>query len=178
MANATPASNRADHFLGRKISPLTRRRLDNFRANKRGFWSLWIFLALFGLSLVAEVIANDKPILVYFDGAFFTPAFTAYPETAFGGEFETGAGEAEAVQARLGLLVGHAIGAGFQCLFGKDGCAVEIDFQIDGRARDPGFGIEKPPRLLANLQPNQGKAEMEGLRLFDGEERDFQVQIA
>ncbi len=89
MANATPASNRADYFLGRKISPLTRRRLDNFRANKRGFWSLWIFLALFGLSLVAEVIANDKPILVYFDGAFFTPAFTAYPETAFGGEFAT-----------------------------------------------------------------------------------------
>ena len=89
MTDAAPASPPVDHFLGVKVSPLNRRRLSNFRANKRGFWSLWIFLALFGVSLVAEVIANDKPILVSFDGAFYTPAFTAYAETEFGGEFET-----------------------------------------------------------------------------------------
>ena len=58
---------------GRRLSPLTRRRLQNFRANRRGFWSLWIFLALFGVSLVAEVIANDRPLVVRFDGAFYFP---------------------------------------------------------------------------------------------------------
>jgi microcin C transport system permease protein len=72
-----------------KISPLNRRRLHNFRANRRGYWSLWIFLALFGLSLFAEVIANDRPVLVYFDGSFYIPVVRDYPESAFGGPFET-----------------------------------------------------------------------------------------
>ena len=72
-----------------RISPLNRRRLANFRANRRGFWSLWIFLTLFVLSLFAEFIANERPILVRYDGAFYMPVFHSYPETAFGGEFET-----------------------------------------------------------------------------------------
>src|SRR5262249_22572149 len=76
-------------FLGRRITPLTRRRLDNFRANKRGFWSLWIFLVLFGASLGAELIANDRPILIRYDGAYYVPALHSYPETAFGGFFPT-----------------------------------------------------------------------------------------
>jgi microcin C transport system permease protein len=76
-------------FLGRKISPLTRRRLDNFRANRRGFWSLWVFLVLFGLSLFAELLANDRPILVRYDGALYVPIFRNYPETTFGGVFPT-----------------------------------------------------------------------------------------
>jgi microcin C transport system permease protein len=71
------------------MSPLNRRRIANFRANKRGFWSLWIFLLLFGLSLGAELIANDKPILVRYDGSFHVPVFKSYPETAFGGDFNT-----------------------------------------------------------------------------------------
>ena len=71
------------------LSELNRRRLANFRANRRGFWSLWIFLALFGLSLASELVANDNPILVRYDGAFFVPFAKNYPETAFGGEFET-----------------------------------------------------------------------------------------
>jgi microcin C transport system permease protein len=71
------------------LSPLTRRRLRQFRANRRGFWSLWIFLVLFGLSLVAELIANDRPLLVRYDGRFYFPAVIAYPETTFGGEFPT-----------------------------------------------------------------------------------------
>jgi microcin C transport system permease protein len=74
---------------GPALSPITRRRLENFRANKRGFWSLWIFLVLFILSLFAELIANDKPLLVGFDGAVLSPVVFAYPETYFGGEFET-----------------------------------------------------------------------------------------
>ncbi len=78
-----------DRFLGLAITPLTRRRLANFRANKRGFWSLWIFLALFFLSLFAELIANDKPILLRFEGEYYTPILKAYPETDFGGFLET-----------------------------------------------------------------------------------------
>lgn len=78
-----------DRFLGVRVSPLTRRRLHNFRANARGFWSLWIFLILFVISLLAEFVANDKPILVLYDGGLYMPIFTAYPETAFGGTFPT-----------------------------------------------------------------------------------------
>jgi len=72
-----------------RVTPLTRRRLRNFRANARGYWSLWIFLALFGLSLGAELLANDRPIVVRYDGRFYFPFAVAYPETTFGGEFPT-----------------------------------------------------------------------------------------
>jgi microcin C transport system permease protein len=72
-----------------RISPLTKRRVANFRANRRGFFSLWIFLALFGLSLFAEFIANERPVLIRYDGAFYMPIFKSYAETTFGGEFET-----------------------------------------------------------------------------------------
>jgi microcin C transport system permease protein len=78
-----------DRFLGKRISALTRRRLDNFKANRRGFWSLWLFLALFFISMFAEVIANDRPLLVRYDGHFYVPVLVAYPETTFGGFFET-----------------------------------------------------------------------------------------
>jgi len=72
-----------------RLSPLTKRRIANFRANKRGYWSLWIFLAIFGVTLFAEIIANDHPLAVKFDGAYYFPVFKTYPETAFGGAFET-----------------------------------------------------------------------------------------
>ncbi|MBF0332617.1 MAG: ABC transporter permease [Alphaproteobacteria bacterium] len=72
-----------------RITPLTERRLKNFRANRRGFWSLWIFLAIFGASLCAELIANDRPLLVSYDGQLFFPVATNYPETTFGGDFPT-----------------------------------------------------------------------------------------
>ena len=78
-----------DRFLGIKISPLTRRRLRNFRANRRGYWSFWIFLTLFFISLFAEFIANDKPLLIRYDNAFYFPVLKEYPETQFGGTFET-----------------------------------------------------------------------------------------
>jgi microcin C transport system permease protein len=71
------------------LSPISRRRLHNFRANRRGFHSLWIFLVLFGLTLCAELVANDKPLLVVYDGTLHFPFLRAYPETTFGGEFET-----------------------------------------------------------------------------------------
>lgn len=71
------------------LTPLTKRRLSQFRANKRGFYSFWIFAALLLVCLFAEFIANDKPMLVKYDNAFYTPVFKSYPETAFGGDFET-----------------------------------------------------------------------------------------
>ena len=71
------------------LTPLTRRRLANFRKNKRGFWSLWIFGILFFVTLFAEVIANDKPLLLYFDGSFYSPVLIEYSEITFGGEFLT-----------------------------------------------------------------------------------------
>lgn len=73
------------------LSPVNQRRWEAFRAHRRGWWSLWIFLALFGFSLVAEFVANDKPLLVVFDGSLYVPVLVDYPETAFGGEFETAA---------------------------------------------------------------------------------------
>jgi microcin C transport system permease protein len=76
-------------FLGLHVTPLTRRRLANFTANRRGFWSLWLFLILFGLSLFAEFIANDKPLLVRYKGEWYFPVLAEYPETDFGGDFPT-----------------------------------------------------------------------------------------
>jgi microcin C transport system permease protein len=72
-----------------RISPLNRRRLQNFRANRRAFWSLWMFLALFITSLFAELVANDRPFLVKFQGDYMSPLFNDYPETRFGGDFLT-----------------------------------------------------------------------------------------
>jgi microcin C transport system permease protein len=69
----------------KNFSELTRRRLQNFRANRRGYWSLWIFLALLALTLPAEFVANDDPILVRYKDQFYFPVFNEYPESAFGG---------------------------------------------------------------------------------------------
>ncbi len=76
-------------FLGLAVSPITQRRIHNFKANRRGFWSLIVFSIVFVVALFAEFAANDKPIVVYFDGGVYMPIFKAYPETTFGGEFET-----------------------------------------------------------------------------------------
>ena len=73
------------------LTPINLRRWQNFKANGRGYWSLWIFLVLFVGSLGAEFIANDKPFFVSFEGRYYFPAVIDYPETAFGGDFETAA---------------------------------------------------------------------------------------
>jgi microcin C transport system permease protein len=71
------------------MSPLARRRWRNFRRNRRAFWSLILFSLLFGLTLFAEFLANDKPIVVSYRGELRMPIFKFYPETAFGGDFQT-----------------------------------------------------------------------------------------
>jgi microcin C transport system permease protein len=77
--------------IGIEFSPINIRRWRNFKANRRGYWSLWIFLALFIVTLFAEFIANDKPLYLRYDGKSFFPVFFNYPETTFGGDFETAA---------------------------------------------------------------------------------------
>jgi microcin C transport system permease protein len=76
-------------FLGMRVSPITRRRIDHFKNNRRAFWSMILFLVLFVFSLFADVIANNKPILVYYDGSFYVPIVQQVPETTYGGFFES-----------------------------------------------------------------------------------------
>jgi len=66
------------------VSPINRRRWENFKRNRRGYVSLWIFTILFIISLFAELIANDKPLYLNFDGRSYFPAFVTYPDTTFG----------------------------------------------------------------------------------------------
>jgi microcin C transport system permease protein len=75
--------------LTQRLSALNRRRWANFRANSRGYWSLVIIAILFVLCLFAEFIANDRPLLVGFKGGIYAPVLKDYPETTFGGIFET-----------------------------------------------------------------------------------------
>lgn len=70
-------------------NPVTQRQWDTFKRNRRGYWSMWLFALLFILSLGAELIANDKPLIVRFQGTWYFPVFVSYPETTFGGLFET-----------------------------------------------------------------------------------------
>jgi microcin C transport system permease protein len=76
-------------FLGFNVSRLAARRWESFKANRRAYWSLWIFTALFLFCLPAEFIANDKPLLVRYEGQNYFPIFRNYPETTFGGTFNS-----------------------------------------------------------------------------------------
>ena len=82
-------AEREDKILFWQVTPLNARRWNNFKANRRGYWALWIFVILFVLSLFAEFIANDKPLLIKYEDSFYYPVFQMYPETEFGGFFET-----------------------------------------------------------------------------------------
>jgi microcin C transport system permease protein len=84
---ASQGSTPVRRLFGRelRVSPINRRRWENFKANRRGYWSLWIFLGLFVFSLFAEVVANDKPLLVRYKGETLVPVLVDYPESKFGG---------------------------------------------------------------------------------------------
>ena len=73
------------------LSPLNARRWRNFKTNRRGYWSLWIFLVLFVLSLFAELIANDQPLFIHYDGKTYFPVLFTYPDTEFGDDLGTAA---------------------------------------------------------------------------------------
>ncbi|ATA24355.1 microcin ABC transporter permease [Brenneria goodwinii] len=72
-----------------RLSPINQARWARFKSNRRGYWSLWIFLVIFIITLFSELIANDKPLLVKYDDQFYTPFIVNYSETTFGGQFDT-----------------------------------------------------------------------------------------
>lgn len=69
--------------------PLRQRQWQAFKANRRGYYALWLFAILFTLCMFAELIANDKPLLVKYEEQYYAPVLKSYPETTFGGLFET-----------------------------------------------------------------------------------------
>ncbi|NIZ14150.1 ABC transporter permease [Phaeobacter sp. HF9A] len=112
------------------LSPLNKRRWNNFKRNRRALWSLWIFAVLFGLSLFADVLANDKPILVNYRGSYFTPIWNFYPETTFGGDFQT-----EAVYRDPEVQCLIASGGVEDCFYEPDEILSQIDagtYQAEG----------------------------------------------
>jgi len=72
-----------------KLSSLNRRRLSNFKSNKRGWYSFWFFTLLFIISIFADFIANEKPLLIKYNNQIYLPVIYQYPETTFSGDFET-----------------------------------------------------------------------------------------
>ncbi len=74
-----------------RLSPIAMRRWQTFKSNRRGWYSLWFFLIVFVVSLFAEFVANDKPLMVKYESGYYFPVFKEYPETQFGGDFDTAA---------------------------------------------------------------------------------------
>lgn len=68
-----------------RLTPLDRRRFNSFKANRRGYWSFWLFMTLFVMSLLSNILANDRPVLAFYKGELLFPAFVNYPEEKFGG---------------------------------------------------------------------------------------------
>jgi microcin C transport system permease protein len=113
------------------LSPLMRRRLASFRGSRRGYWSFWIFLALFVLSLGAELLANDRPLLVRYDGRLYAPVVRGYPETAFGGQLPTEAVYRDPDVQRLIEARGWMVWAPVPFRYDT------IDWELPGRAPGP-----------------------------------------
>jgi microcin C transport system permease protein len=86
METVAVKANKPAEYKRPFLSPLNQRRWQNFKANRRGYWSLWVFLTLFVLSLFAEFLANDRPILVWFKGSIHAPVIFDYPEELWLGE--------------------------------------------------------------------------------------------
>lgn len=127
-------------------SAIAKRRLENFRANRRAVWSLWIFGVLFFVCLFAELVANDKPLLVSFRGEIYAPAFRFYTEQDFGGEFET---EAEYPAPEVQCLIRTG---GLDACFDEPEALYEdaADGVIDGTKIDEGWLLWAPVRSSFN----------------------------
>jgi len=125
-----------------RLSPLNQRRWRNFRRNSRAFWSLIIFCVLFGLSLFAEFLANDKPLLVSYRGELRMPIFTFYPETAYGGDFRT---EAIYRDVEVECLI---VSGGLETCFDDPEAIIEDaqDGVVEGEVIEKGWMIWPPIR--------------------------------
>lgn len=161
-----------------RAGSLGERRWNNFRANRRAFWSLWIFLALFIVTLFAELVANDKPLLVSYRGALYTPAFKFYPETAFGGEFETEA-EYPAPEVRCLIVTG-----GLESCFDDPETLMEDarDGVVNGQEIIKGWIISAPVPYSFNtinydVQPAPGPPDGKHWLGTDDQTRDVLARI-
>ena len=123
-----------------RLSPLNQRRLRNFTSNRRAYWSLLIFSVLFGLSLFAEIIANDKPILVNYQGGYYMPIFRFYSETDFGGDFRA---EAPYKDVEVQCLI---VTGGLDVCFDDPEGVIEdaADGNVDGADIDKGWILWPP----------------------------------
>ena len=123
-----------------KLSPANQRRLVNFRGSSRGYWSFWIFAVLFGLSLLANFIANDRPLMVGYHGALYFPVVQDYPETTFGGDFETAAQFREPfIQDKVNLAGGWILWPA-------------IRYSWDTVLREPPSAFPTPPSWVLPLE--------------------------
>ncbi len=136
LGEAVPATRH-----GFSPSPLNKRRWQNFKANRRGYWSFWIFVVLFVASLFANFIANDKPLVVKYDGHFYWPVIFTYAETTFGGDFETAADYRDPyLQKQIAAKGGTMIWP-------------PIRYSYDSRNLDPPTAVpSKPTWLLTEAQ--------------------------
>ncbi len=120
-----------------RLSPLNQRRWRNFKRNRRAYWSLILFSILFLITLPAEFVANDKPLLVQYRGEYYTPVFRFYPETAFGGDFRT---EAPYGDPEVQCLI---ISGGLEdCFDDPDGIIADAqDGEVNGEAIEKGWAL-------------------------------------
>jgi microcin C transport system permease protein len=162
------------------LSPLNQRRWRNFTRNRRAFWSLWIFAMVFTLSLFAEFLANDKPIVVNYRGDYYMPIFNFYAETEFGGDFQT---EAAYRDPEVKCLI--ASGGLEDCFDDPDGILEAID---DGSFGDGlegfkrGWAIWPPiPYSYDTAVDRPGAAPLppngENLLGTDGTKRDVLARV-
>lgn len=137
------------------LSPLNQRRWTNFKRNKRAHWSLWIFAVLFGLSLFAEFLANEKPIVVQYQGEYYFPTFNFYPETAFGGDFRT-----EAIYGDVEVQCLIITGGMEDCFDDPDGFIDDAqDGVIDGTEIQKGWIVMPPiPYSYTTIVDKDGAA--------------------
>ena len=119
------------------LSPLGRRRWKNFKNNKRALYSLIIFTIVFTISIFAELIANDRPLLVKYNGGYFTPILKFYPETAFGGDLKT---EAVYRDIEVKCLI---VSGGVQDCWNNPYQIIDdtIDGDINGKAINKGLSL-------------------------------------
>ena len=136
------------------LSPINQRRWRNFKANRRAFWSLWIFTVLFGLSLFAEVLANEKPILVSYRGEWRSPIVSFYSEADFGGEFR-----AEAVYRDAEVQCLIETGGAELCLDNPADAVSEFRSvgTVEGVEGHKGWMIWPPIRYSYNTVADLGK---------------------
>ena len=160
------------------LSPLNQRRWNNFQKNRRAFWSMWIFGVLFVLSMGAEFLANDKPILVNYRGAFYMPIFSFYPETEFGGDFQT---EAVYRDPEVKCLI---VSGGLEDCFDDPEGIIEdaADGEVNGEAIAKGWSVWPPiPYSFDTAVDRPGAAPLppnrQNLLGTDGTKRDVLARI-